>query len=76
LTRNQHKNQRDVQSNKEQNCKTGLLHHSFGAFMAVKIQVEIFWIVTTCNVVVGYQRFGGPFFLHLQGDSTEILTLN
>jgi hypothetical protein len=33
-----------------------------------KIQVEVFWVVTTCNVVVGYQRFGGPFCLHLQGE--------
>jgi hypothetical protein len=29
-------------------------------FTAVKIQVEAFWVVTLCNVVVGYKRFGGP----------------
>jgi hypothetical protein len=31
----------------------------FQAFTAVKIQVEVFWIVTPCSDV-GYQRFGGP----------------
>jgi len=32
----------------------------------MKMQVEVFWIVKPCNVVVGYQRFGGPCCLHLQ----------
>jgi len=32
----------------------------FEVFTAVKIQVEIFWVVTQCSVVAGYQRFGGP----------------
>jgi hypothetical protein len=32
----------------------------------VKIQVEVFWVVTPCSVVVGYQHFGGPCCLHLQ----------
>jgi len=31
------------------------------------LRVEVFWVVTQCSVVVGYQRFGGPCFLHLQG---------
>jgi hypothetical protein len=35
--------------------------------MAVKIQVEVFWVVMPCSVVAGYQRFGGPCCLHLQG---------
>jgi fatty-acid desaturase len=30
----------------------------FEVLTAVKIQVEILWVVTPCNVVVGYQRFG------------------
>jgi len=34
---------------------------------AMKIQVEAFWIVTPCAVVVGYQSFGGLCYLHLQG---------
>jgi len=29
--------------------------------------VEVFWVVTPCSVV-GYQRFGGPSRLHLQGE--------
>jgi hypothetical protein len=31
--------------------------------------VSIFWVVTSCSVVVGYQRLGGPCCLHLQGFS-------
>jgi hypothetical protein len=27
------------------------------AFTAMKIQVEVFWVVTSCSVMVGYQRF-------------------
>jgi hypothetical protein len=43
--------------------------------MAVKFQVEVFWVVTSCSVVVGYQRFRGPCCLHLQGRarSSEML---
>jgi hypothetical protein len=29
----------------------------FEVFKAVKIQVEVFWVVTPCGVVVRYQRF-------------------
>jgi hypothetical protein len=29
-------------------------------FTAVKIQTEVFWVVTPCSVAVEYQRFGGP----------------
>jgi hypothetical protein len=32
----------------------------FEAFTAVIFQLEVFWVVTPCSVVVGYQRFGGP----------------
>jgi hypothetical protein len=34
-------------------------------FLKNLIQVEIFWVVVRCSVVVGYQRFGGPCCLHL-----------
>jgi hypothetical protein len=34
----------------------------------MKIQVEVFWVVMPCGVVVGYQYFGGPWCLHLQGE--------
>jgi len=26
----------------------------------LKFKVEIFWMMTSCSVVVGYKRFGGP----------------
>jgi hypothetical protein len=38
---------------------------SFEAFTAVKIQVQVFWVVTLCCVVVGYQRFRGSCCLQL-----------
>jgi len=30
----------------------------FEVFTAMKIKVAVFWVVTTCNDVVGYQSFG------------------
>jgi hypothetical protein len=30
---------------------------SFKAFTAVMFHVEVFWVVTPCSVVVGYQLF-------------------
>jgi hypothetical protein len=36
--------------------------------MAVMFQDEVFWFVTLCNVVVGYQCFRGSCHLHLQGE--------
>jgi hypothetical protein len=33
------------------------MHMRFEVFMAVKIQVEVFWIVMPCSVVKGYQHF-------------------
>jgi len=29
-------------------------------------QVQVFWVVTPCSVVVGDQRFGGTWLFHLQ----------
>jgi hypothetical protein len=37
-------------------------------FTAVMLQVEVFWVVTQCSVVVGKQRFGGPCCFHLEGE--------
>jgi len=44
----------------------------FEAFTLVKIQVEIFRVVTpwTWTIVVGYQRFGGPCCLHIHQNTT------
>jgi hypothetical protein len=36
--------------------------------MVVMFQVKVFWVVTLCSVVVGYQCFRGPCYLHLQGE--------
>jgi hypothetical protein len=34
----------------------------------MKVHVEVFWIVKSCSYVIGYQRFGSPCCLHLQGE--------
>jgi hypothetical protein len=39
----------------------------FEVFTAM-FQVEVFRVVMPCNVVLGYQCFGGPYYLHLQGE--------
>jgi len=40
----------------------------------VAIQVEVFWVVTPCSVVVRYQRFRGPrcLYLHPEGPTTTL----
>jgi len=38
--------------------KRGRANEILRLFMAAKIQVEVFWVVTPCSVVVGYRRFG------------------
>jgi len=43
------------------------MYARFEVFTAVRIQVETFWGVMPCIVSLGYQRFGGPCCLHLQG---------
>jgi hypothetical protein len=35
--------------------------------MAMKIQTVVFWIRKLLNDVIGYQCFGGPGCLYLQG---------
>jgi len=32
------------------------------------VEVEFYYVVTLCSVVVRYQRFGSPCCLHLQGE--------
>jgi len=34
-------------------------------------EVDVFWIMTPCSDVVGYQRFGGPSCLHLYHIATR-----
>jgi len=37
----------------------------FEAFTAAIFEVEVFWAVTPCSVVVGFKRFRGPCCLRL-----------
>jgi hypothetical protein len=37
-------------------------------YQLLLFQVKVFWVMTPCNVVAGYQRFGGTCYLHLQGE--------
>jgi hypothetical protein len=37
----------------------------FEVFMAVKMQVEVFWVVMPCSYAAGYQCFRKPCCLHL-----------
>jgi hypothetical protein len=39
--------------------------------MAVMFQFKVFWVVTPCGPVVGYQRLGSPYCLHLHGEVSE-----
>jgi len=34
------------------------------------VKIRVFWIVTPCNDVVGYQRFGGPCCNHAANSNT------
>jgi len=43
-------------------------HESLEAFTAVIFQVTVFWDITPCSVVVGYQCFRGPCCLQPQGE--------
>jgi len=31
-------------------------------------EIDFSWAVTSCSVVVRHQRFGGPWYFHLQGE--------
>jgi hypothetical protein len=42
------------------------------AFIVVMFQVDIFWIVTPCSVVVGHLCFRDPCFLNVEGEVTRI----
>jgi len=41
---------------------------SYEALRAMIFQVHVFWVVTSYSVVVGYQCFGGPCYIYLQGE--------
>jgi hypothetical protein len=46
-------------------CKTGLKNVRSVVIAVVKAEFMVFWVNAPCNVVDGYQRFRGPFYLHL-----------
>jgi hypothetical protein len=53
----------------------------FEVFLVVKIQVQVFQVVTLCSVVVGYQYFRGPCCPCLNSEVTgchnpEVLNFN
>jgi hypothetical protein len=37
--------------------------------MHFECQFEVFWVVTSCNVLIGYQRFRGPRCIRLHTSS-------
>jgi hypothetical protein len=43
----------------------------FEVLTAVSTKMAVFCVVATCSLVEVYQRFGGPFCLHHQGDDTH-----
>jgi len=43
--------------------------------MAMMIQVFVFLVTTTCNNVIGYQRFGSPCCIHLYPSLQDVITL-
>jgi len=47
-------------------------HARFEAFMAVKIQIENFWVVTPCSVATWYKCFGGSHCLCLHHPTTTL----
>jgi len=42
--------------------------------VTVDMEVDVFWVLTPCSVVLGYQRFGGPCCLHLQRTSETLVS--
>jgi hypothetical protein len=42
-----------------------VFYASFEALTVVMFQVEVFWVVTSCNVLVEFQCFRGLRCLHL-----------
>jgi hypothetical protein len=39
--------------------------------VVMKASLVVFWVVTMCSHVDGYQRFGGMYDDHVQGCTTE-----
>jgi hypothetical protein len=60
----------------------------YEVFVPVKIHVVVFWIMTPCSLMDGYQCFGGIYYNHFQvadlpdtvsqfrGSQYELITVN
>jgi hypothetical protein len=48
--------------------ETCIFQVGFEVLTAVSTKMAVFWVVTQCSLVEVYQRFRGPWCLHLQGD--------
>jgi len=44
----------------------------FDVLTEVKIQVEVFWVLMSCSVVVGYQCFAGLCCFHLHPEVIDL----
>jgi hypothetical protein len=50
-----------------------IMFQRFEVFVVVRIPVEVLWVLMLCSVVVGYEHFGGPCYLHLQHGNNMVL---
>jgi hypothetical protein len=48
-------------------CQLDRYYAKFAAHTAVEVKVPVLWNITPCGMVCRYKRFGGVFWLHLQG---------
>jgi hypothetical protein len=56
-------------------CNFYILHYVIFVRLVVLekiLQVGVFWVVTPCDAVVGYQRFGETYCLHLQDENLDL----
>jgi hypothetical protein len=47
----------------------------FEVLVVVKMSVVVFWVVTSCGLLDGYEHFGGTYCHHLQGGTTHKITM-
>jgi hypothetical protein len=55
---------------------TSNLYTGLELFTLMKFHITVFWIMTPCSYVVGYQCFGGLCCLHEDGSTFKILTFS
>jgi hypothetical protein len=52
-----------------------ILDVRFEVIRAVKIQIEVVWVLTPCSVMVGYKRFSGACCLYLHPEDGGSINL-